>query len=187
MTNEFKNRIFTEMKSMKENVRPMRGPKLYKLSEKTVGILTNRLADEYTAHYFYRAAANWCNDMNYKKASVFFTNEANTELQHAEGLQKYITDFNIIPEIPQVDTVFEFSSLVDIIYGAYQMEFDLMRAYNKDSQLVFGDDITTFDFLTTYREGQKNSVVEYNDLINALELIDKNDKFQVLYFEQTYF
>lgn len=26
-----------------------------------------------------------------------------------------------------------------------------------------------------------------NDLLNALNLVDYNDKFQVLYFEQTYF
>jgi ferritin len=67
------------------------------------------------------------------------------------------------------------------------MELGLMKSYNRDSQLVFGDDITTFDFLTEYREGQKQSVIEYNDLINALDLIDKTDKFQILYFEQTYF
>lgn len=186
------NRIFNELKnnpSESEKRRPntMNTPKLYRLSDKTINILTNRLADEYTAHYYYRAAANWCNDMNYKKATAFFTTEANTELQHAEGLQKYMTDFNIIPEIPVVDTDFQFDSLVDVIYGAYQMELGLMKSYNKDSQMVFAEDITTFDFLTGYREGQKESVVEYNDLINALELVDKTDKFQVLYFEQTYF
>jgi ferritin len=186
MADEFKNRIFNELRNRTENVRPQRGPKLYRLSEKTIGILTKRLADEYVAHYFYRNAANWCNDMNYKKAAAFFTTEANTELQHAEGLQKYMTDFNIIPEIPSVETVDSFESLVDIVYAAYQMELGLMMAYNKDSQTVFGDDITTFDFLTQYREGQKESVIEYNDLINALDLIDKNDKFQILYFEQTY-
>jgi len=187
MANELKNRIFKEMKNVNENIKPQMGPKLYRLSEKTINMLTNRLADEYIAHYFYRNVANWCNDMNYKKAAAFFTTEANTELQHAEGLQKYMTDFNIIPEIPSVGTSDEFSSLVDIIYGAYEMELGLMKSYNRDSQLVFGDDITTFDFLTEYREGQKQSVIEYNDLINALDLIDKNDKFQILYFEQTYF
>ena len=182
--NELNNK-FPERDRRKPNT--MNTPKLYMLSDKTINILTNRLADEYTAHYYYRAAANWCNDMNYKKASAFFTTEANTELQHAEGLQKYMTDFNIIPEIPTVDTEFNFENLVDIIYGAYSMELGLMKAYNKDSQIVFSEDITTFDFLRTYREGQKESVVEYNDLINALELVDKTDKFQVLYFEQTYF
>ena len=46
--------------------------KLYKLDQKTIGILTDRIKDEYTAHYFYRAAANWCQDMNYKKAFAFW-------------------------------------------------------------------------------------------------------------------
>jgi hypothetical protein len=67
------------------------------------------------------------------------------------------------------------------------MELGLMKAYNKDSQELFSEDITTFDFLTEFREIQKGAVVEYNDLINGSELVDTKDKFQVLYFEQTYF
>jgi hypothetical protein len=47
--------------------------------------------------------------------------------------------------------------------------------------------MTTFDFLTKFRKIQKGAVVEYNDLINGSELVDTKDKFQVLYFEQTYF
>ena len=61
-----------------------------------------------------------------------------------------------------------------------------MDKYNASSAKLFTSDLTTFDFLQVYRTGQKESVVEYNDLLNALELVDKNDKFQVLYFEQTY-
>ena len=34
---------------------------------------------------------------------------------------------------------------------------------------------------------QKTAVIEYNDLVNATNLINKTNKFQVLYFEQTYF
>jgi hypothetical protein len=77
--------------------------------------------------------------------------------------------------------------LIEIIHGAYKMELALMKAYNKDSQELFSDDMTTFDFLTEFREIQKGAVVEYNDLINGSELVDIKDKFQVLYFEQTYF
>ena len=65
--------------------------------------------------------------------------------------------------------------------------FESMKEYNKNSQELFASDITTFDFLKKYRKFQKGAVVEYNDLINAIDLIDKTDKFQVLYFEQTYF
>jgi len=160
---------------------------LYKLSPKTIKLLTERIKDEYTAHYFYRAAANWCQDMNYKKAFAFFKGEADDELTHAVKLQEYMADFNIIAEIPQADIKHSFKNLIDIIHGAYQMELALMKAYNKDSQDLLMEDITTFDVLTEFREIQKGAVVEYNDLINATNLVDKNDKFQVLYFENTYF
>ena len=33
---------------------------LYKLDSNTIKILTDRIKDEYIAHYYYRAAANWC-------------------------------------------------------------------------------------------------------------------------------
>ena len=160
---------------------------LYKLDSKTVKILTDRIKDEYIAHYYYRAAANWCQDKNYKKAFEFFKAEADSELGHAKDIQEYMADFNIIANIPQAPTSHSFDSLVDIVYGAYKVELALMKEYNKNSQELFSSDITTYDFLKTYREIQKDAVVEYNDLINAIDLIDKTDKFQVLYFEQTYF
>ena len=184
-----KEQLFKAMRmnEQKSEEKSTSGVNLYKLSDKTVKILTERLKDEYTAHYYYRAATNWCNDMNYKKAGAFFENEAKDELEHAETLQKYMTDFNIIPEIPAAKINHTFNNLIDVINGAYEMELGLMKAYNKDSQTVFSDDITTFDVLTKFRKIQKGAVVEYNDLINGYSLIDKNYKFQVLYFEQTYF
>ena len=160
---------------------------LYALNDKVIQILIARIKDEYTAHYYYRAAANWCQDMNYKKAAEFFKNEADDELGHAKKIQEYMVDFNVQPDIPQAQTTHSFSNLIDIIQGAYKMELDLMMKYNKSSQAVFVEDITTFDFLTEFREIQKGAVVEYNDLINASNLVDKTDKFQVLYFENTYF
>lgn len=159
---------------------------LYKLNQEAIAELTDRIKDEYTAHYFYANASNWCRDMNYKKATAFFEAEAITELEHAKGVQDYMTDFNIIPVIPSAETKRTFSSLPEIVREAYKLELDLMKNYNSTSAKLFTSDLTTFDFLQTYRIGQKESVVEYNDLINALDLINENDKFQVLYFEQTY-
>ena len=186
-----KDQLFRAMKmneqSGENNLKSTSDVKLYSLSDKVVKLLTDRLKDEYTAHYFYRAAANWCNDVNYKKAAAYFENEANDELTHAQKLQDYMTGFNIIPQIPSANPKHDFTNLIDIVNEAYTMELNLMKAYNKDSHTVFSEDITTFDFLTELREIQKSSVVEYNDLINASNLISKTDKFQVLYFEQTYF
>ena len=177
----------TEQKSAENKVEKKEKVTVYKLSEKTIKLLTDRIADEYYAHYLYRSAANWCHEVNYKKAAAFFDGEAITELEHAQVLEKYITDFNIVPQHPKVDTSFTFDNLVDIVYQAYDFELELMKSYNKISHELFQDDLTTFDFLKYFRDIQKESVIEFNDLINGLDLVDKNDKFQVLYFEQTYF
>lgn len=183
----FKAIKLNEQKSGENKLSSAKEPKLYALSDKVVKLLTERIKDEYTAHYFYRAAANWCNDVNYKKAAAFFENEALDELTHAKKLEDYMTGFNIIPQIPSANPKHTFTGLIEIVHEAYSMELALMKAYNQDSHTVFADDITTFDFLTELREIQKGAVVEYNDLINASNLISKTDKFQVLYFEQTYF
>lgn len=160
---------------------------IYKLPSKTIELLNDRIKDEYYAHFLYRSAANWCHDKNYKKAAAFFDADANTELEHAQTIQKYMTDFNILPTISKTETEFKFKDLIDIIHQAYDFELKLMKSYNKNSQDVFQDDITTFDFLQQFREIQRESVVEFNDLINGSELVDVNNKLDVLYFEQTYF
>lgn len=169
------------------NLSKVPNKKLHKLSPAVIKMLEDRLKDEYFAHFLYRAAANWCQEMNYKKAAAFFAADALTELQHAEVLQKYIADFNMVPEIPAANTSFKFDNLIDIIYQAYDFELGLMKSYNEVSHKVFQNDLTTFDFLQQFRDIQKESVVEFSDLINASELVDRTDKFQVLYFEQTYF
>ena len=91
--------------------------------------LNQRLGDEYTAYYFYRNAANQCKNINYKKAASFFNSEAEGELGHAQGIQDYLTQWNLIPEIPQVPTYHKFVSLVDIINKAYEIEYNLLEKY----------------------------------------------------------
>ena len=178
----------SELESSEENdVDDNSTIKLYKLNNKEIKLLTDRLKDEYYAHYLYRSAANWCHDMNYKKAAAFFDADAKTELELAEMIQNYMTDFNVNPQIPSVENKFKFDNLIDIIHQAYQFELRLMKSYNENSHSIFKEDLTTFDFLQKFRDIQKDSVVEFSDLVNASNLIDKEDKFQVLYFEQTYF
>ena len=157
------------------------------LADTSVKILTDRLGDEYTAHYFYRNATNWCAGIGYLKAAAFFAQEAENELEHAKGLQKYLVDWNVMPLLPTIKPNVTFSDLIDIINKAYALEYALFESYNRDSKQLFDTDLTTFDFLTTYRTGQTESVIEYSDLLNAAELVNIDNKFEILYFEQTYF
>lgn len=104
------------------------------LTDDIVSIFNERIGDEYTAHYFYRNAANWCRNANYKKATAFFDGEANSELEHAQGLQDYLTQWNLIPSIPSAPSNQSFTSLIDIINKAYNLEYGLFMKYSKDQQ-----------------------------------------------------
>jgi ferritin len=150
-------------------------------------LLNDRIGDEYAAHYFYRNAANWCKNMNYKKAASFFDAEANSELEHAKGLQDYLTQWNLLPVIPQAPTTENFNGLVEIVGLAYEMEFDLFGKYSEAQKLSLNVHPATFNFIQGYVNIQNDAVAEYSDLLNAITLVNHENKFEVLYFEQTYF
>lgn len=156
------------------------------LSGESVKLLTQRIGDEYTAHYFYNSAANWCAGAGYKKAAAFFTIETANELAHAQKLQKYLVDWNVLPVIPKVETHVDFGNLPEIIERAYELELDLYKKYIADSQVLFTSDLATFDFLQEFRGIQTESVTEYSDLLNALQLIDIDKRLDLLHFEELY-
>lgn len=160
-------------------------PKL--LLDSSVRLLTDRLRDEYVAHYFYRSATNWCKGIGYNKAAAFFAEEAESELEHAKKLQTFLVDWNIEPSLPSIKPNIQFTDLIDIVNKAYVMEYALFDSYCKDSHTVFQTDINTFDFLTEFRKLQNDAVIEYSDLLNAAMLVNVENKFEILYFEQTYF
>lgn len=149
--------------------------------------LTDRLADEYAAHFYYTNAANWCAGVGYQKAAAFFLAEAASELEHARKVQDYLVGWNIQPEIKPVLTTKAFQSLLDCINGAYEMEYALFEAYIASSKVAFDAHLVTFDFLKDLRDGQTAAVAEYSDLLNALQLIDVTNRLDVLHFEDYYF
>ena len=157
------------------------------LRKEVVNLINQRIGDEYTAHYFYRSAANWCHNMSYKKAAEFFDAEAVDELLHAQGLQKYMTDWDVLPTIPKVETNVQFENLAEIIVRAYDMEFGLLQSYSENSKVIFGMDQATYVFLQDYIKQNTGSTAEYADLLNALQLINPENNFELLYFENQYF
>ena len=163
----------------------IKNPKI--LAPETVTKLTERLKDEYGAHYFYRNAHNWCAGEGYLKAAAFFAEEADAELEHAEGIQKFLVDWNVYPNMPSIKGNVAFTNLIDVVNKAYQIESALFEAYIANSKELFASDLNAFDFLSGYRTIQNQSVIEYSDLLNAAMLVNVENNFEVLYFEQTYF
>lgn len=159
-----------------------------KLEQDVVNALIPQLTSELDASYFYRSASNWCKNAGYNNASKYFDSESKDELVHAQGLQDYLTDWNVIPNLPNVDKpVLKFDGLVDIIEQAYQMELDLYESYESLAKKMMSSDLCTFAVAQKYLAIQVKSVAEYSDFINSLNLIDSKDKFQLYYWENETF
>lgn len=153
----------------------------------SVNTVNERLYDEYTAHFFYRNATNWCKGAGYNNAAKFFEEEAEAELEHAKKLQNYLVDWNVNLTMPAVKPNINLVNLIDIVNKAYLIEYDLYEKYNADSLRLMTTDITTYDLFTEFRKTQFESVVEYSDLLNAAMLVDVTNRLDVIYFEQKYF
>jgi ferritin len=67
------------------------------------------------------------------------------------------------------------------------MEYGLLEKYSSDQKVFFDVHPATFNFIQKYVDFQNQEVAEYSDLLNALELIDTNNKLDVLFFEKNYF
>lgn len=157
------------------------------LSEDIIATLNAALTEEYTAHYFYRYASNWCQGVAYFKAAAFFAAEAVAELEHAEKLQKYLVDWNCAPKLPAVKFSGEFSSLIDIVNKAYLIEYQLGDKYMTWASDVFNKHLMTFNFLQEFVDIQNESIAEMSDKLNAAQLIDVSNKLDLLHYEERYF
>ena len=159
-----------------------------KLPQDIANLLNERIGNEYKAHYYYREVTNYCENVGYLKAAEYFRGEAVDELTHAEGLQKYLTDWNVQPSMLPIQSPQKVTGLVDAIGKAYEMEYELYEAYEKISMDIFKkNDLCTFDFLQQYRTIQRLAVVEYSTFLNQLETIDQTDKNWVYEFEKRAF
>jgi len=149
--------------------------------------LESRLKDEYTAHLIYRNVANWCKNANYKKAAAFFEAEAMDELEHAKSLQDYMTQWNILPQIPVCEVPNKITSLVQAINEAYVFEYNLLVSYSELQNDFDKTHPASFNFIQGFVNIQNESVAVFSDLLNALNLVDVNNRLDVLMFEDKYF
>lgn len=159
------------------------------LSPNVVNMLLSRLKNEYEAFYLYRHAKNWCADKGFEKAGEYFEKESNDELAHAKKLEEFLTDWNVLPVLPQILTPENlFNNLADIINSAYNIEYNLYCAYEETSMELFNEgNVGVFDFLKEFRDIQNASVAEYSNMISKLEGVDTGDKFKMLLLQEELF
>jgi len=154
------------------------------LSPEIVNLLSLRLQDEQKASMFYNLASNWCALKGYEGGKKYFAKEAMEEQEHYQELASYITGMNSMPSPLPVSVNETFEDLCDIIEKAYEIELTLLEAYNAVSKQCIMDDLTTFEYLKKFRDIQRESVIRYSDLVNQLEILDDEKKFDVFYFDR---
>jgi ferritin len=160
-----------------------------KLSSEIVTLLLPRLSDEFKAYYFYRAASNWCQNVGYFKAAAYFKAESEDELSHAKGIEDFLVNWNVTPELPVINKpTLTFENLSELISKAYEIEYALYEAYEDTSAKIFKTgDLCVFDFLQKYRTIQTQSVAEYSDMLNTLQGVNLSSKFEMLMLEENLF
>lgn len=162
-----------------------------KLPKKSVTILSELLKKEYEAHRMYRYVSNCLRNKGYNIAAAYYAAEAESELKHAEKLQKFASDWNVElsllplgePDLPENE-----ETLDGIVSYSYKMENDLLQIYKKRYIEHFEDgDLEVAFFLQEFVNIQCSSVVEVSEQINAMMLFDQTDKNWLYNFEKKVF
>lgn len=162
--------------------------KLQTLNDAIVKMYNEALVYEYKAHYAYQYFSNWAENEGFLIASSFWKNESDDELSHARIIQKGLTDWNIAPKLPQIETPkYEINNLADTIMLSYDLEYELYEYYEEISNKILKmGDTCEFDFIQQFRKIQRDSVAEMATKRNKLKGIIASDKFQMLTIEKTY-
>lgn len=142
--------------------------KLKQLPPVVVSTLMARLSDEQTARYFYEAAASWCQNNGYHKAAKYFLQESVDESSHAAKIIKFLSDWNVPVKFSAINAPEDLYgyTLLEVIEKAYEIEYDLLEAYDNDARAVFNFSLEGFNIHNEFVSIQNESVIEYADLIN---------------------
>ena len=157
----------------------------YTLSKAVTDILNARLQDEYNAERFYIAASIWCDLNGFEIASDYFVSEYKDERKHAHKLQKHATNWNVKLTLPSIIADDTFTSLPEIVSKAYEMEYALCEAYQKDIAAIDEEYPATEVFLQEFIKIQDEAVTGYADILKKLEGI--SSKFELLAIEKKVF
>ena len=146
--------------------------------------IIERLRDEYIAHMFYSKASNRMKVLGYIKAGDWAEKESNEELEHADILKKFLTDWNVkfdLPVVPLIEK--EFETLKDFISSAYELERSLYAKYNNMRQT---NDVSEFTLVQRMIEIQRKSISELRTMLDRLDLVGE-DKTSIFIFENETF
>ncbi len=90
-------------------------------------------------------------------------------------------------QVVDAQGVIKVNSFINIIDEAYDIEYKLLQSYSALQHALCDSHPATFNFIQKYVDIQNESVGAYSDLLNALMLINIDNKLDLLIFEERYF
>jgi ferritin len=138
--------------------------KLQTLEPNEVAVIMPRVQDELNARYFYEAASAWCLTNGYDNAAKYYEHEATQENEHYARWIKFLSDWNVVIDFPEIPQPPKFTSLLDIIEKANELEYNLEEAYEQDAVNVFPICQIIYKLMQEYVHIQSDSVIEANNI-----------------------
>jgi ferritin len=142
---------------------------LQKLPPVVIDRITQRIADEQAAFYFYISASAWCRLNGYENASKYFTVESHGEEYHYKRLVSFLAEWNsqvLFPSVP--DPIKTFRGLQDILEQAYNMEYANYKKYEANAIELFPVSQNSYMLFQDFVRTQNESVISAANVLKKL-------------------
>ena len=160
---------------------------LQKLPQKAIDLITQRLADEQAAFYFYISASAWCRLNGYENASKHFVVESHGEEYHYKRIVNYLSDWHCPVDFPAVkDPIKSFKNLEDILDQGYQMEYELYRKYETNAIEIFPVCQNTYSLMQEFIRMGNDSVIEASNILKKLKNYLETDPDLMLFDKEVF-
>lgn len=161
--------------------------KLATLPQKAIDALTERLADEYSAYYFYISAAAWARLNGFENIAKYFQIESHGEEYHYKTIVKYLSDWNVSVKFPTIEAPIQtFTGLQDIMDQQYKMELGLLAKYEQDAIIIFSVCQNAFILLQQFISIQNDAIIEVSNYAKKLQAYLDTDPGLMLFDKEVF-
>jgi hypothetical protein len=157
-----------------------------KMPQQAADLLLPLLLDEDNANYFFQSARVWARGTGYEGAERKFKCYAKKHKHHSKCIQNIFADWGgeiKWPAIPAPAAYFP-GGLPDAITDAAKVEDELMTKYDKAARGIMEISLGIFDDVNKLRKCATDNALEFAELVEKMELIDKTNRLSLFYFDR---
>lgn len=140
------------------------------ISDKMITALNFRIEQEEQSSRIYKAMSTWLSFNGYLGAAQLFKKYSDEELTHADWAYKYMSDLNILPQVPaQTKPWMDFKDLPQIIALGFKHEMDITeQCKSLAGQSLAEQDHMTYQLALKYVDEQVGELGKFQTLIDML-------------------